>query len=49
MYADDIKLSSTINSFSDINSNTNADVLINIELGKVIEPVTGKPTYHLML
>ena len=37
MYADDITLSSTIDYFSDINSNTNADVLINIELGKVIE------------
>ena len=37
MYADDTTLSSTIDSFSDINSNTNADVLINIELGKVIE------------
>ena len=49
MYADDTTLSSTIDSFSDINSNTNADVLINIELGKVIEPVTGKPTYNLML
>ena len=37
MYADDTTLSSTIDSFSDINSNTNADVLINIELCKVIE------------
>ena len=37
MYADDTTLSSTIDSFSDINSNTNADVLINIELGKVID------------
>ena len=37
MYADDTTLSSTIDSFSDINSNTNTDVLINIELGKVIE------------
>ena len=37
MYADDTTLSSTIGSFSDINSNTNADVLITIELGKVIE------------
>ena len=37
MYVDDTTLSSTIYSFSDINSNTNADVLINIELGKVIE------------
>ena len=27
MYADDTTLSSTIDSFSDINSNTNADVL----------------------
>ena len=32
MYADDTTLSSTIDSFSDINTNTNADVLINIEL-----------------
>ena len=31
MYADDTTLSSTIDSFSDINSNTNADVLINIQ------------------
>ena len=37
MYADDTTLSSTIDSFSDINSNTNADVVINIELCKVIE------------
>ena len=37
MYADDTTLSSTIDSFSGINSNTNADVLINIELCKVIE------------
>ena len=37
MYADDTTLSSTIDYFSDINSNTNADVLINIELCKVIE------------
>ena len=37
MYADDTTLSSTIDSFIDINSNTNADVLINIELCKVIE------------
>ena len=37
MYADDTTLSSTIDSFSDINSNTNADVIINIERCKVIE------------
>ena len=30
MYADDATLSSTIYSFSDINSNTNADILINV-------------------
>ena len=37
MYANDTTLSSTIDSFSDINSTTNANVLTNIELGKVIE------------
>ena len=37
MYADDTTLSSTIGSFSDINSNTNADSLINAEICKVIE------------
>ena len=37
MYADDTTLSSTIDSFSDINSNTNADSLINAEICKVIE------------
>ena len=37
MYADDTTLSSAIYCFSDINSNTNADVLIIIELCKVIE------------
>ena len=38
MYADNTTLSSTIDSFSDINSNTKyVDVLINIELCKVIE------------
>ena len=35
--ADDTTLSSTIDSFSDINSNTNADSLINAEICKVIE------------
>ena len=37
MYADDTTLSSTIDSFSDITSNTNADRLINAEICKVIE------------
>ena len=37
MYADDTTLSSTIYSFSDINSNASADSLINAEIGKVIE------------
>ena len=37
MYADDTTLSSTIYSFSDLNSNTNADSLINAEICKVIE------------
>ena len=37
MYADDTTLSSTIDSFSDINCNTNADTLINVEICKVIE------------
>ena len=37
MYADDTTLSSTIDSFSDINSNANADSLINAEICKVIE------------
>ena len=37
MYADDTTLSSTIGYFSDINSNTNADSLINAEICKVIE------------
>ena len=37
MYADDTTLSSTIGSFSDINSNTNADSLINAEICKEIE------------
>ena len=37
MYADDTTLSSTIYSFSDINSNANADSLINAEICKVIE------------
>ena len=37
MYADDTTLSSTIDSFSDINSNASADSLINAEIGKVIE------------
>ena len=37
MYADDTTLSSTIDSFSDITSNTNADSLINAEICKVIE------------
>ena len=37
IYADDTTLSSTIGSFSDINSNTNADSLINAEICKVIE------------
>ena len=37
MYADDTTLSSTIDYFSDINSNTNADTLINVEICKVIE------------
>ena len=37
MYADDTTLSSTIYYFSDINSNTNADSLINAEICKVIE------------
>ena len=37
MYADDTTLSSTIDSFSDINSNTNADSLINAEICKVID------------
>ena len=37
MYADDTTLSSTIDSFSDITSNTNADSLINAEIFKVIE------------
>ena len=37
MYADDTTLSSTIDSFSDINSNTNADSLINADICKVIE------------
>ena len=37
MYADDTTLSSTIDSSSDINSNTNADTLINVEICKVIE------------
>ena len=37
LYADDTTLSSTIDSFSDINSNTNADSLINAEICKVIE------------
>ena len=37
MYADGTTLSSTIDSFSDINSNINADILIYIELCKVIE------------
>ena len=37
MYADDTTLSSTIDSFSDINSNKNADTLINVEICKVIE------------
>ena len=37
MYADDTTLSSTIDSFSDINSNASADSLINAEIDKVIE------------
>ena len=37
MYADDTTLSSTIDYFSDITSNTNADSLINAEICKVIE------------
>ena len=37
MYADDTTLSSTIDSFSDINSNANADSLINAKICKVIE------------
>ena len=37
MYADDTTLSSTIDSFCDITSNTNADSLINAEICKVIE------------
>ena len=37
MYADVTTLSSTIDSFSDINSNASADGLINAEIGKVIE------------
>ena len=37
MYADDTTLSSTIYSYSDINSNTNADSLIYVEICKVIE------------
>ena len=37
MYADDTTLSSTIDSFNDINSNANADSLINAEICKVIE------------
>ena len=37
MYADDTTLSSTIDYFSDINSNASADSLINAEIGKVIE------------
>ena len=37
MYADDTTLSSTIDSFSDITSNINADSLINAEICKVIE------------
>ena len=37
MYTNDTTLSSTIGSFSDINSNTNADSLINAEMCKVIE------------
>ena len=40
MYADDTTLSSTIDSFSDINSNTNTDSLINAEICKVIEWIT---------
>ena len=40
MYADDTTLSSTIDSFSDINSNANADSLINAEICKVIEWLT---------
>ena len=37
MYADDTTLPGTIYTFSDINSNTNADSLINAEICKVIE------------
>ena len=37
MYADDTTLLSTIDSFSDINSNASADSLINAEICKVIE------------
>ena len=37
MYADGATLSSTIYSFSDINSNANADSLINAEICKMIE------------
>ena len=37
MYADDTTLSSTMDSFSDINNNTNVDTLINVEICKVIE------------
>ena len=37
MYADDTTLSSAIDYFSDINSNANADSLINAEICKVIE------------
>ena len=37
MYADDTTLSCTIDYVSDINSNTNADTLINVEICKVIE------------
>ena len=37
MYADDTTLSSTIDSFSDINCNASADSLIKAEIGKVIE------------
>ena len=37
MYADDTTLSSTIDSFCDINSNASADSLINAEIDKVIE------------
>ena len=36
MYADDTTLSSTIDSFCDINSNASADSLINAEIDKVI-------------